>query len=65
MKYVYNGLTGEGQLVELDADDLAAIEIVKAEQAKLEAEAAAKVKAKQAVLDKLGLTADEVAALGL
>ena len=32
-------------------------------QAEMAAEAAAKVSAKQAVLDKLGLTADEVAAL--
>lgn len=60
MKYIYDGLTGQEQYLELDADDLAAIEAAKIQQAKEEAEAAARAKARQALLDKLGITADEV-----
>jgi len=65
MKYIYDALTGKEQYLELDADDLAIIEADKAQQAKEEAEAAAKAEAKQALLDKLGITAEEAALLGL
>ncbi len=52
---------------EATADEAAEIESRQAEAAKQQTaeakEAAARAKAKQAVLDKLGLSADEVAAL--
>ena len=58
-----------GEVIErpLTADEIAANEAAaleaEANAKKVEAEARAKAKAKQAVLDKLGLTADEAAAL--
>jgi hypothetical protein len=48
---------------ELTADEIAEREIAAIEQAKREAEATAKATARQAVLEKLGLTAEEMAAL--
>ena len=47
---------------EIAANEAAAVE-AEANVKKAEADARAKAKAKQAVLDKLGLTADEAAAL--
>jgi hypothetical protein len=63
----YNVQTGEETITERDAT---AKEIAEAEAAQAAAEAeaaqaAVKEAARQTVLDKLGLTADEVAALGL
>ena len=58
-----NILTGETVLRDMNADELAQY---KADQAQSKADAQAKADkavAKQAVLTKLGLTADEVAAL--
>ena len=58
-----NGITGEIVLRDMNADELAQLEIDKVNaQAKAEA-LAAKQAARQAVLDKLGLTADEAQAL--
>ncbi len=48
---------------ELNAEELAQHEAYLREQAAKEAEQTAKAQAKQAVLDKLGLSADEIAAL--
>ncbi len=53
----------DDQVREATAEEAAAIEAVHAETAKLEAEKEAKEKARAAVLAKLGLTADEAAAL--
>ena len=47
----------------LTAEEIAANEVAAAEAAAAEAEAAAKAEAKQAVLDRLGLTAEEAALL--
>ena len=58
-----NILTGETILRDMNADELAQYKADQ-EQSKANAQAAAdKATAKQAVLDKLGLTADEVTAL--
>lgn len=59
----HNTETGEVVERELNAEELAQYEAYLAEQETKKAEQAAKDAAKQAVLDKLGLTADEVAAL--
>ena len=60
-------INDNGTQREMNADEIALHEdweISATNEAKLREEAAAnKAKAKQAVLDKLGLTADEVAAL--
>jgi hypothetical protein len=62
-KIIFDVLTGETITQEFNADDLAQLELNKT-QAKLDAAAiAAKQAARQAVLDKLGLTADEANAL--
>ena len=67
IKLVVDAATGEAVEVELTAKEIADMkaESIKAEADKqaAEAEAAAKAAAKQAVLDKLGLSADEMAAL--
>lgn len=55
--------TGEVTTRELNADELAQQVIDQERTANEEAELAAKTAAKQAVLDKLGLSAEEVAAL--
>jgi hypothetical protein len=64
---IHNVATGEIITRDLNADELAQQELDKAQaeaQAAAQTEAqAAKLAARQAVLDKLGLTADEVAAL--
>jgi hypothetical protein len=59
----HNVETGEIIERELNAEELAQHEAYLAEQETKKAEQAAKDAAKQAVLDKLGLSADEVAAL--
>jgi hypothetical protein len=61
--HIYNAATGETIKRDLTAEELeqAAADKVAGEAAKKAAEA--KKAAKQAVLDKLGLTADEAAAL--
>jgi hypothetical protein len=61
--FEYNHSTGESLQREHTADELAQIELDKAEQAEQLAAESAKTAARQAVLDKLGLTADELAAL--
>jgi hypothetical protein len=62
-KKVINCETGEEFEVELSAEDLAQQEIDAAAWAQKEAEKMAKEARKQEVMEKLGLTADEVAAL--
>ena len=58
-----NGITGETVVRDMNADELAQLELDKV-SAKARADAqTAKQVARQAVLDKLGLTADEAAAL--
>ncbi len=59
----HNLLTGEITEREMTDDELAQIEADKTETAARLAEEAEKAAARQAVLDKLGLSADEVAAL--
>ena len=60
---IHNVLTGEIIVRNMDADELAQLELDKVE-AKAQAKAqTAKQAARQAVLDKLGLSADEAAAL--
>ena len=60
---IHNVLTGEIVVRDFNAAELAQLELDKAE-AEAQAEAlAAKQAARQAVLDKLGLTADEAIAL--
>ena len=60
-------LTGEETMRPYTVDEIAAVKAIKAqrqaEQAEREAEQASKDAARQAVLNKLGLSADEVAAL--
>ena len=58
-----NGITGETVVRDMNADELAQLELDKV-SAKARADAqTAKQVARQAVLDKLGLTTDEAAAL--
>ena len=59
----HNTATGEIIERELNGDELAQHEAYLAEQETKKAEQAAKDAAKQAVLDKLGLSTDEIAAL--
>ena len=60
---IHDAITGETITRDFNAAELAQAKLDQA-QAKLEAEAqTAKQAARQAVLDKLGLTADEAAAL--
>jgi hypothetical protein len=59
----HNVQTGEIIKRELNADELKQIETDKIELQAILQEKAAKDAARQAVLDKLGLTADEIAAL--
>ena len=58
-----NCTTGEETIVELTDEEVAQLEAdAAAAQAERDAEIANKLAAKQAVLDKLGLTAEELAA---
>ena len=58
-----NAETGEEIEREMNAEELAQYSIDVAATQAAKAEAAAKAQAKQAILDKLGLTAEEAAAL--
>jgi hypothetical protein len=60
-----NAVTGEETVIEREAtaEEIAQIESARAESAALAAEAEARAEARKAVLDKLGLTADEATAL--
>jgi hypothetical protein len=60
---VTNCETGETIEREMNADELAHFNLIKEEQAQQEADAEAKATAKQNILDRLGLTADEAAIL--
>ena len=66
-KTIHNALTGETITRDYTTDELTQLEIDKAHNKKLAADEAKadadKQAARQAVLDKLGLTADEVTAL--
>ena len=66
-KKIIDVATGEETIVDLTAEEIAEIEkadqIFAEEQAKIEAEKKAIADKKQAILDKLGLTAEEAAAL--
>ena len=58
-----NGITGEQIVRDMNADELAQLEIdITSEKIRAKAKAAKKT-ARQAVLDKLGLTQDEAQAL--
>tara|TARA_R110002126_G_scaffold260868_1_gene403834 strand:- start:67 stop:276 length:210 start_codon:yes stop_codon:yes gene_type:complete len=60
---IHDVLTGEIVLREMTADELAQVEKDKTQRQVDAAAQTAKQAARQAVLDKLGLTADEAAAL--
>jgi hypothetical protein len=64
---IVNVLTAEETMRPYTADEIAELEAINAQrealQVQADADQAAKDAAKQAVLDKLGLSADEVAAL--
>ncbi len=63
LRTIHNAITGEIDTIELTVDELAErAQIVKDAKAHAAAQTA-KQAARQAVLDKLGLTADEAAAL--
>jgi hypothetical protein len=62
---IVNVETGEEIIRDYTPEQLAEAEAAQAQAEVKAAELAAKAAARQAVLDKLGLTADEVAALGL
>lgn len=66
-KKIIDVATGEETIVDLTAEEIAEIEkadqIFAEEQAKIEAEKKAIADKKQAILDKLGLTVEEAAAL--
>ena len=59
----YDVLTGEITEREMNAEELAQLQTDLAKQAERDAAQADKEATKQSVLDKLGLSADEVAAL--
>jgi hypothetical protein len=67
LEKIINAETGEETLREYTAEEIAQVEKSKADalflNEKFAAEQASKDAARQAVLDKLGLSADEVAAL--
>jgi hypothetical protein len=60
---IHNIQTGEIIEREMNAEELAKLEADKAANAAAAAEAEAKAAARQAILDRLGITADEAAAL--
>jgi hypothetical protein len=62
-KTIYDIATGEIVTRDMTADELAAYEKMQAEVKATKQAQTAKLVARQAVLDKLGLTADEAAAL--
>lgn len=62
-KLIVNVQTGEESIVELSEADIAQQEIDEAAMLATKAAEATKAQARQAVLEKLGLTAEEMAAL--
>ena len=60
---IYNHETGEQKVRNMTAQEIAELEAESVIAAEKEAEVAAKIAAKEAVLAKLGLTAEEAAAL--
>jgi hypothetical protein len=60
---IVNVQTGEEIVRDATAEEIAQMEIDTAEAQARKAEAAAKANARQAILDRLGLTADEAAIL--
>ncbi len=60
---IYNHETGEQEVRDMTIEELAELEAESVIAAEKEAEVAAKLAAKEAVLAKLGLTAEEAAAL--
>jgi hypothetical protein len=62
---IHNVLTKEIDIQPMTADEIAAFEEMKTKEAAAAEQIAAKQAARQAVLDKLGLTAEDIAALGL
>jgi hypothetical protein len=64
-KKIVNVMTNEETYIDLTPDEIKEVELAQAEAAAKQAEAKAKETARLAVLEKLGLTADEVAALGI
>lgn len=58
--YEFDALTGEGIYRDLTADELKEYKANEKLRAQLVAEAEAKAAAKQAILDRIGLTADEL-----
>jgi hypothetical protein len=63
MVRIHNTETNEVIDREMNDDEFAKYEVDKAERAAKQAEAEAKAIARQAILDRLGLTADEAAIL--
>ena len=63
LKTIHNVETGEITTREMTEEEIAAVESVNAEQNRRKAEAEAKEVARQAVLTKLGLNAEEAQAL--
>jgi len=64
-KKIVDASTGQKTWVDLTPEEVAQVEAARAEAEAEAAEQAAKVAARLAVLQKLGLTDDEIAALGL
>lgn len=66
-KVIVDCTTGISEVVELTAEEIADLEAARiqaeADRAAAEAEATAKAAARQVILDRLGLTADEAALL--
>lgn len=62
-KTIHNLATGESETRDMTADEIAEHEVYAAEAEAIKQAQIAKQAARQAVLDKLGLTADEASAL--
>lgn len=65
LETIYDVTTGETTTRQYTAEEIAAVKAAEAEAAIKAQEAEAKEAARLAVLDKLGLTAEDIAALGL
>ena len=59
-KLNYDGLTNQETITDLTAEQLAQMEIDKADAKAKQDKAKAKATAKEAILDRIGLTADEL-----
>lgn len=64
-KKTFNVLTNEETFTDLTADEIAQMELAKAEAIAFAETQATKQAGRQAVLEKLGLTAKDIAALSL